>query len=221
MYELFSINNIFFTVLGYPMSYIEFFGTIFNLWCVYLVVKNNIWNWPIGIVGVILFGFMFYQINLYSDLFEQIYFFITSFYGWWAWIHMRNTNQANAQELSISRNNQKNNLIYFIIIILGTILLGYFTSNIHIYFAEYFPEPASFPYLDAFTTILSFAATILMAHRKIECWYLWILVDVIGVWLYFAKDVRLVSILYFIFLILATRGLISWSKIYKHEQQKI
>ena len=214
MYEFFSINNVFFTIWGYPMSYLEFFGTIFNLWCVWLVVKNNIWNWPIGIIGVVLFGFMFYQIRLYSDLLEQAYYLITGFYGWWAWAHLRNADQADAKELSIGHSALRSNLIYVAAIILGTAALGYFTANIHVYFKEYFPEPASFPYLDAFTTIMSFAATILMIYKKIECWYLWITIDIIGVWLYFAKDVKFVSILYFIFLILATRGLLSWRKIY-------
>lgn len=72
-----DINTTFFTVMGYPMSYIEFFGTIFNIICVYLVARNNIWNWPIGILGVILYIFLFYQIQLYSDLLEQVYFLIT------------------------------------------------------------------------------------------------------------------------------------------------
>lgn len=85
-------------------------------------------------------------------------------------------------------------------------------SRINIYLPQYFPEPASFPYLDAFTTIMSFAATILMAKKKIECWYLWILVDIIGIGLYFAKEVVFVSALYLIFLILAAKGYFNWKK---------
>jgi len=64
MMELLSIDNVLFTFWGYEMSYIEFFGTIFNLWCVWLVAKSNIMTWPIGIVGIVLFAFLFWQINL-------------------------------------------------------------------------------------------------------------------------------------------------------------
>jgi nicotinamide mononucleotide transporter len=60
---------------------------------------------------------------------------------------------------------------------------------------------------------MSFAAQILMAHKKIECWYLWITVDIIGIGLYFAKGVVFVSLLYLIFLILATKGLFNWRKL--------
>jgi nicotinamide mononucleotide transporter len=91
--------------------------------------------------------------------------------------------------------------------------MGYIMGNIHRYLPKIFPEPASFPFLDAFTTILSFAATILMAYKRIECWYLWILVDVIGIGLYYTKNVVFVALLYCIFLVLATNGFFNWRRI--------
>jgi nicotinamide mononucleotide transporter len=35
-------------------------------------------------------------------------------------------------------------------------------------------------------------------------------VDVIGIWLYFVKDVRFISLLYVVLLGLAIRGLVGW-----------
>ena len=40
--EFFNVNTIAFTVLGYPLSYLELFGTLFNVWSVWLVVKRRI-----------------------------------------------------------------------------------------------------------------------------------------------------------------------------------
>ena len=77
----FDVNNIAFTLLGYPISWLEFVGTIFNLVCVLLVARRHILNWPIGLVGVVLFGVLFYQINLYADVAEQIYYFVTGIMG--------------------------------------------------------------------------------------------------------------------------------------------
>ena len=222
MMELLSIDNVLFTFWGYEMSYIEFFGTIFNLWCVWLVAKSNIMTWPIGIVGIVLFAFLFWQINLYSDFLEQIYFFFMSIYGWWMWSRVKRSGQnGRKSKLKISLNSQWSNKIYFVVIILGTIIMGYVMGHIDIYLPQLFPEQASFPYLDAFTTIMSFAAAILMAKKKIECWYLWILVDIIGIGLYFAKDVVFVSLLYLIFLIIATNGYLNWRKeMREYEEQK-
>jgi nicotinamide mononucleotide transporter len=212
--NFFSVNTIFFTIFDYPMSYIEFFGTILNILAVYLVAKNNIWTWPVGNVAVILFGILFFQIQLYSDFFEQIYFFITGFYGWWLWHKHSQSKNIETKSLSdITQNSAQSNLLYGISIVLGTLVLGYMTSNFHNWLPQIFVEPASYPYLDAVTTVMSFAATILMIFKKVENWYLWILVDIIGIWLYYTKGVVFVSLLYVVFLILATQGYFNWKKL--------
>lgn len=220
MTQFLSINNILFTFLGYPMSYIEFFGTIFTIWCVWLTVKAKVLSWPIGIIGTILYIFLFYQIQLYSDLFEQFYFLITSFIGWRIWLNPRTPKEEDKnKELKISVNSPVENLIWIFIIAGGTALFTYITINLNIWFPQYFPEPASFPFLDAFTTAMSFTAQWLLAKKRIESWVLWIAVDCIDVWLYYFKGVKFVSLEYGLFLILATKGLIDWYKIYKNEQK--
>lgn len=209
--HFFSINTIMFTFWDYQMSYLEFFGTIFNLWCVYLAARNKAANWPIGIVGIILYLFLFYQIQLYSDLFEQVYFLLMSFYGWYVWSMIDKDSKTKPQS-KVGTNSPKANLVWLAVIIIGTGLLTVFTANINKLWPQYFPLPASYPFLDAFTTVMSFAATIIMARRKIECWYLWILVDIIGIWLYFAKGVKFISLEYVIFLLLAAKGLLDWRR---------
>jgi nicotinamide mononucleotide transporter len=206
IYNLFSVNTIFFTIFDYPMSYIEFFGTLLNIAAVYLVARNNKWNWVIGSVASVLFGLLFFQIRLYSDFFEQIYYGITGVVGWVLW----NKKTENDTEKSITNTTQKTNIIYAGVIIIGTVLLGYLTANFNTWLPQYFPENASYPYLDAFTTVLSFAATILLIQKKIESWILWILVDIIGIWLYYTKGVVFVSLLYVVFLGLATQGYFKW-----------
>lgn len=194
------------------MSYLEFLGTIFNLWCVWLTAKNKVLSWPVGIVGVILYIFLFYQIQLYSDFVEQIYFLITSFWGWYLWTHPQTEEKDSGNNLKIGSIDNKTIFIWLLVIVLGTLALGYFMDHVHLYLPQFFPEKASYAYLDSFTTVMSFVATILMAKKKVESWYLWILVDVIGIFLYFFKGVKFISLEYLIFLILAVQGLISWRK---------
>ena len=79
--QFFSVETIAFSVWGYPLSWLELVGTIFNLWSVWLMTRNRILTWPIGIVGVVLFMLLFWQIHLYADFFEQIYYIITGFLG--------------------------------------------------------------------------------------------------------------------------------------------
>lgn len=196
------------------MSYLEFFGTLLNILCVWLVARRNIWNWPVGIISVLFFGLLFYQIRLYSDLIEQIYYLITGFYGWWLWHRESKTEKLPEQKSKYIFSKKITQMTTLGIIVAGTAMMGYFVARIHIYFPSIFPVAASFPYLDAFTTVMSFVAQILMAWKRIECWLLWIAVDIIGIGLYYAKGVKFVSLLYLIFLIIATKGLINWYREY-------
>ena len=68
--------------------------------------------------------------------------------------------------------------------------LGYAMSRLRVWASALFPEAASYPFLDAVTTVMSFTAMWLMARKRIESWVYWIIVDVIGIWLYLVKDVR-------------------------------
>lgn len=213
MESFLNINNIFFTFLGYQMSYIEFFGTIFNIWSVWLVAKNKILNWPIGLIGTVLFTALFWQIHLYSDFLEQIYYFVTGIWGWWVWSQSNKSNKKDNTEKDITVLKRNVQLLWLLVITIGTMILGYVTSHLSIWLPIYFPTTASFAYLDAFTTVVSFVATILLIRKKLDAWYLWILIDIIGIWLYWVKGVHFVSLLYVVFLILATKGLLNWLSI--------
>lgn len=208
----FDVNNIAFTLLGYPISWLEFVGTIFNLVCVLLVARRHILNWPIGLVGVVLFGVLFYQINLYADVAEQIYYFITGIMGWYMWSNAKR-DKATDDKVVVTRNSLLSNLVWLGAIAGVSVVATWALSNAHIWAPVIFPEPASLPAIDATTTIMSFAAQFLMMRRKLENWYLWIAVDVVAVWLYWYKGVPFVALLYLIFLFNAMYGLIAWKRI--------
>ena len=97
-------------------------------------------------------------------------------------------------------------------IIIGTLISGYLFSRIHLYLPRYFKIEAAFPYVDSLVLILSITATILLAKKKLETWYLWILIDVICVFLFFKKRILFLGLEYLVFLGLATFGLLNWKK---------
>lgn len=207
----FDVNNTFFTFLGYPISFLEFTGTIINLICVILVARRNILTWPLGIVGVVLFGILFYQINLYADFFEQIYYFITSVMGWYMWARIRQQNPGD-KRITVEKNSMRTNIAWVAGIAGTSLVATWALSNIHVWLPTLFPEPASLPALDAATTVMSFAAQYLMMKRKLENWYLWILVDVIAIWLYWYKEVPFIALLYLVFLFNALYGWWAWKR---------
>ena len=198
--NLFDINTIMVTVANYPMSYLEFFGTLFTIACVWYTARAKVISWPLGIIGTTFYIFLFYQIQLYADVMEQVYFLITGFVGWYAWLHpqtKRNTNTP--EELKISTNTFKQNMLYIGIILAGTLILAYSISHFDNWLPQFFPAPAASPLLDASTTVMSFAAQWLLVRKKIESWVLWIIVDAIAIGLYWVKGVKFVSIEYILF----------------------
>lgn len=207
----FDVNNTAFTMLGYQISWLELVGTIFNLACVILVARRNILTWPIGIVAVVLFGALFWQINLYADVFEQVYYLITSIVGWYMWASVKHRDSDDKKVL-ITTNSLKTNLLWIGGITLVSAISTWALSHVHMWLPGIFTEPASLPAIDATTTVMSFAAQILMIRRKLENWIIWIVVDVVAVWLYWYKEVPFVSLLYLVFLINAIYGYVTWKR---------
>ena len=80
MPEIFSLDYIIVEFWDYPMSLIEIFGTITGLITVWFAARNNIITWPFGLVNVSSFFIIFWQVNLYADMFLQVYFFSMSIY---------------------------------------------------------------------------------------------------------------------------------------------
>src|SRR5688572_18337742 len=120
--DFFSIKNIFFSILGYDLSYLEFFAVMAGLIAVWLSAKAHVWSWPIGIVNVVLAFFVYYQIRLYPDMFLQVFFFVTNITGWWRWTHPKPFEEDKKKELRVSFMGLKKFSILVAISLTGTIV---------------------------------------------------------------------------------------------------
>jgi nicotinamide mononucleotide transporter len=213
--KFFDINNIFFTTLGYPMSYLEFFGVVFGLIAVALSAKANILSWPIGVVNVVLAFFFYYQIQLYPDMMLQVFFCITNLIGWWRWAHPRPEEEDKKKELKVSMMKFSQFILIALIGLASTFFFGYLASNLHEWLPTLFDLPSSFPYTDSFILVMSIVTTFLMIQKKIECWVLWIIIDVIATILYFVKGAKFYGVEYLVLTLLAAFGLWHWIKEYR------
>lgn len=213
--SFFDITNIFFTALGYSMSYLEFFGTIAGAIAVWLSARGNIWSWPIGIINVTLFFFLFFQVQLYPDMFLQIFFFITNLVGWWRWSHPKPMEENKKHELKVSFMPWQTLIIFLVIASAGTFVFGSFADNLHTFFPSIFSQRSAFPYLDSFVTVMSIVATYMMVQKKAECWLVWIVVDAVATYMYFMKEIMFVGIEYLAFCFIAAYGFYAWLREYK------
>ena len=54
--------------------------------CVWLVVREHLWNWPVGLANNVFFFVLFLRGRLYADMSLQIVYFGLGVYGWLNWI---------------------------------------------------------------------------------------------------------------------------------------
>lgn len=188
------------------ITLVEWFGVITGALCVYLAAKEHILNWPISILGVVTYIYIFYNAKLYGDTILQFYFLGTAIYGWYYWTygHLKSL-QA---ERPVSHIKSKHWLTIFMILIFGSAALGYILDT---------KTDSDVPFIDAFCTIASFTAQYLLTRKKIENWLIWIFVDIIYIPLYIHKNLLATAVLYFIFVFIALQGYISWKKSFKRQ----
>jgi nicotinamide mononucleotide transporter len=183
------------------MSNDEIVGVVFGLLSVYLTVRQQIWCWPTGIVSVIAYALLFYDIKLYADMLLQMFFLITSFQGWYLWRY----GGSNRSELPITRLSRSQMVMLGIGLVVCALAIGYV-------FDTY--TDAHIPFWDAAASSMSVLAQILLMRKKLENWYLWIIVDVLSIGIYIYKEVYLTAGLYLVFLVLAIGGLLAWRKLF-------
>ncbi len=181
------------------MIWIESFAVVFGLLCVWLTVRQNIWCWPTGLVQVVLYIVIFYQVKLYSDLILHVVYLGMQIYGWYHWLH----GGRNRGELAVTRLSSRALAGWTLAAVAGSAGWGYLMAS---------GTNAALPYGDAFTTVASLIAQWLMARKRLESWWFWIAVDVVAIGIYVRKDLFLTSGLYAVFLCLATMGYFAWRK---------
>ncbi len=179
---------------------LEIIAVVCGLANVYLTVRQNIWCWPVGIVMVSLYIYIFFEARLYSDTLLNVFFLVMQFYGWYQWTRGP---VEHSRSLSAVRRLAARGWTWTILgVSAGTGLLG---TTMHRY------TDASLPYPDAFTTMLSVFAQFLMTKKFLENWILWIIADIVYIGVYAIKDLYWTCGLYVVFLVLCVMGYREWS----------
>lgn len=181
-------------------SWLEWCGVITGTLCVWLAAKNNILNWPLAIISVLIYIFIFFESKLYSDMGLQVYFLVTNAYGWYFWSKNSN-NPESSRPVSLITNKEiaLSALAVLLMTILPGTLLHYFTK-------------ASYPFLDSFCTACSLVAQIFLARKVLQNWLIWIFVDIIYVGVYISKDLYATAIMYALYVYIAWVGYQEWKK---------
>ncbi len=189
------------------MNAVEIFGLFTGTLSIALLIRQNIWTWPVGIAYTLASLYIFFTAKLYADFALHVLFLIMSSYGWYYWLH---GNSRFDSELPVSSESKKV-LAYSIIICSFIIIL---TSNLFIIYTD-----ADIPYWDNTTSCLSVLAIWLQSRKKIESWIFWLIIDILSVGIYFYKGLYFYSLLYSIYVVMAFLGYVTWLESYRNDKR--
>jgi len=179
-----------------PLDFVESIGFATGAVCVWLVARENLWNWPVGLANNLFFAWLFWRTRLFADMGLQGVYLLLGVYGWWQWLR----GGADHGRLTISRTRPAEWAAIVLALTAGTWALMHLLILIN----------GAAPFWDSLTTTLSLCAQYLLCRKRIENWFLWILADLIYVPLYFSKGLPLTAVLYGLFIGLCLMGLRHW-----------
>ena len=171
-----------------------------------LLVRRSVWNYPFGIAMVSLYFFVFRDAKLYSDAGLQVFFVVIQIYGWRNWSRAR----RNAAALPVTIMPNAARLAWLIGTTLAALGWGWMMAR---------HTDAAAPMVDAAVAVVSIAAQLLLALRRVENWILWIAVDVTAIGLFLSRGLHATAALYVLFLVLAVAGLRAWMAAHRAQQQ--
>jgi nicotinamide mononucleotide transporter len=161
------------------------------------------WCWLASIVSSSLYFVLCYQTHLFLESALQIFFIVMSVLGWAMWNKKNSNNEYN---LKITTNSVSQNSKFICALVLFSLLLGFV-------FSKY--TSAALPFLDAPIAVFSIYATFLAAKKKLESWIYWFFINLASIYLYFQRDLKTTSILFFVYCLMSVYGFYKWSKMYK------
>ncbi|HVK14587.1 MAG TPA: nicotinamide riboside transporter PnuC [Gemmataceae bacterium] len=181
------------------MGPLDITAAVFGVLCVALYARQNIWSWPTGLVQVGLSIYLFYTAKLYADVGLYIIFFGLQLYGWYHWA--RGTRDDLPLPVVSIRATEA--LVWLVVAAGGIVALGHSLVRW---------TDAALPFWDSAIAVLSLIAQYLLARKVLENWLVWMIVDVLGIGVYWTKDLHAIAILHGLFLVLAVYGYVSWKR---------
>jgi nicotinamide mononucleotide transporter len=165
---------------------------------VWLAVRQSPGNWPFGVANAVILFVLFFRHRLYGDMALQVLFAAICLLGWYRWLF----GGVGHSPLRVTRISRAGALAYAAAGVVATAVFTPYLRSIN---------DAS-PLLDALTTVLSVEAQYLMTRKVIEHWLVWMVADVIYIWLYADRGLYVTGLLYVVFFAMCVAGWRDWRR---------
>lgn len=177
----------------------EVAANVVNAIAILLATLNSVHTWWTGIIGCLLFGWVFYSTQLYADATLQLFFVVTCAVGWWSWLKGN-----SGKELPVRRTPVGVIIAWLAVAVAVALIYG---AILHRFTDAYAP------FLDSLVLTFSVLAQLLLMRRRYETWWFWLVVNTIAVPLFHSRGLELTALLYVAFWINAVVALVRWRRL--------
>jgi len=211
------------TIAGHPITWREILGNAFGFASALGGMRRRVWAWPVGIVGNVLLFTVFIaattteaaQAPLLGQAGRQVFFVITSVYGWYRWNQVRQARGGGDHPAVTPRwATAGERGAYLLASLAGVLVLQWVFSVI----GAGYPAPRWFYWCDAWIFVGSMVATYAMARGWNDFWLAWIAVDAVGVPLLWHSQLYPSAILYLAYAALVAWGFVVWLRVSRVEE---
>lgn len=186
-----------FTLWGLDTSWLEVVAVALALGMIACNIVELHWGWLLAALSSVLYFFLFWAQRLYGDALLQIFFVGLALWGWSVWLR-----GAAGKALPITRTPYREQIW----LTLAGLLLWLITGGVLRRFTD-----TDVPWWDAFPTVMSLVGQYLLAQKRLENWWVWIVVNAVAVGLFAWKALWLTSLLYAVFIVLSVVGWRTWA----------
>jgi len=178
---------------------LELFGLVSGLACVWLMIRQNVLTFPIGLAYAVVSVAVMARNHLYADVLLNAWYVAINAYGWWHWSVSK---ERTGAPLPVTRTSRRTAIILVPIGIAGAGVLIWGLSSY---------TNAELVVANSISTIMSFIAMWMSARKLLENWWVWLAVNVLSIGIYTAQGIHAYAVLYTVYLIMALQGYRAWS----------
>jgi nicotinamide mononucleotide transporter len=179
------------------LSWLELIAVVLALAYVWLAARQNIWCWPCAFVSTGIYIWLFWQVSLPFHTLLNVYYLMMAVYGWSKW------QGVDQMSIKVTVWPLSKHILWIAFLAIIALFMGALGSSI---------LDSDFIYLDAYITVFSVFTTILVAHKVLQNWLYWIVINSFASYLYFSKDLALTGCLFIVYVVFAVYGYQRWRK---------
>ena len=187
-----------FTLWGLDTSWLELIAVLLAFAMIVCNIIELHWGWPLAAISSVLYFFLFWSQRLYGEALLQVLFVVLALWGWSVWLRGSEGAPLPVTHMPMRQRFTLAWMGSLFWLRTGAVLLNFTDTDV--------------PWWDAFPTAFSLVGQYLLAHKRLENWVIWIIVNIVAAGLFAWKGLWLTTLLYLAFIALSAVGWRTWAK---------